>query len=147
MYTSFAQWCEDNAPAFSTAAFSALEISLDRQNAYEYILLVFIQTDSRNDSSNKLKFIHSILLANKESRQFMHDANDISMGGPEKVDKCLLSPSTSVTRVIVLNISLPPDVRSYTLTFVSTGNDHEITKYLKLEPDPKWFERLKNSVK
>lgn len=33
MYASFAQWCEDNALAFSAAASSALGISLDRQNA------------------------------------------------------------------------------------------------------------------
>ena len=33
IYASFCQWCEDNALAFSTAVFSALEISLDRQNA------------------------------------------------------------------------------------------------------------------
>ena len=33
IYTSFTQWCEDNAPAFSSAAFAALELSLDRQNA------------------------------------------------------------------------------------------------------------------
>ena len=75
----------------------------------------------------------------------MHDMNDISMGGPERVDRCLLSPSKSVTRVILVNTSLPPDVRSYTLTLVS--NDYEITKHLILEPDPKWFEQLKNSVK
>jgi len=150
MHTSFTQWCEDNSPAFSKAAFSALEISLDRQNTYEYILLVFVWTDSRNDdTSNKLRFTHSILTAKKESRKFMHDANDISMGSPEMVDKCILSPSTSVTRVIVQNISLPRELRSYTLTFISDDH-HENAKYPKfpVKPtNPKWFELLKNSVK
>ena len=61
----------------------------------------------------------------------MHHMCDISMGGPEKVDLCLLSPSKSVTRVIVVNTSPPPDVRSYTLTFVS--NEHENTKHFKIE--------------
>ena len=41
MYLSFAQWCEDNAPVFSTAAFNALGISLDRQNACKSQVSVF----------------------------------------------------------------------------------------------------------
>ena len=68
----------------------------------------------------------------------MHDANDISMGSPEMVDNCLLSPSKSVTRVIVQNISLPPELRSYTLNFVS--DKHENAKF---KSNPKWFEYLK----
>lgn len=70
------------------------------------------------------------------------------MGGPEMVDTCLLSPSNTVTRIIVLNLSLPIEVRSYTLTVVSAlSEDDYTTKYLKYVFDPKWYERLKNSVK
>jgi len=145
MYTSFTQWCEDNAPVFATAAFGALEIysSLDRQKAYDYVLHLVVKTDSLNDTSNKLRFTHSISLARKESRQAVHNANDISMGSPETVDRCLLSPSTSVMRVILRNINLPPSVSMYTLTFIT--DNHETAKYPKRNPE--WFEHLKIGIK
>jgi len=143
MYASFSQWCEDNGPAFATAAFGALGIysSSDLQNAYDNILYLVVQTDSQKDTSNKLRFTHSILLARKESRQAVHNANDTSMGSPETVDRRLLSPSTSVMRVILQNTNLPPPVSAYTLTFVAV--DH--ARYPKR--NPKWFEQLKNNVK
>jgi hypothetical protein len=70
----------------------------------------------------------------------MHTVNDVSMGSPETVDRCLLSPSKFVTRVVLWNTSLPHDISTYTLTYNISKN----VKYRK--PDPKWFERLQNSL-
>lgn len=126
-HAAYSQWCENNSPAFATAAFAALGISspLDRQKAYEYILFVVVSTDSvKDDQSDKLKFTHSILLATKLSRQFVHDNNDITMGSPETVDRVILSPST------------------YTLTWI-LGRDSDL--YHINHPD--WFENLKKGVK
>jgi len=144
-HAAYSQWCENNSPVFATAAFAALGISspLDRQKAYEYILFVVVSTDSvKDDQSDKLKFTHSILLATKLSRQFMHDNNDVSMGSPETVDRIILSPSTSVIRIVLQNMNLPDLIRSYTLTWI-VGRDSDL--YRINHPD--WLENLKKGVK
>lgn len=71
----------------------------------------------------------------------MHDISDVYLGGPESVDRCFLSPSTSVMRVVLWNMSLPPPVSCYTLTF---NINYELAKYPKNNPE--WFEDLNNSV-
>jgi len=145
MHAAYTQWCENKSPAFATAAFAALGISspLDRQNAYEYILFTVVSTDPvMDDQSDKLKFTHTIHLATKVSRQVIHDNNDASMGSPETVDRVILSPSTSVIRIVLQNICLPDLIRTYTLTWI-VGRDTDL--YHINHPD--WFEQLKNSVK
>ena len=62
-YTSFTQWCEDNAPAFATAAFGALEIysALDRQNACKSKSLLSGRSSESLNTSKIITYFFSSL--------------------------------------------------------------------------------------